>query len=272
MPRFVAPDGVELHYAVRGNGPPLLCLAGLTRNSTDFDYVAPFLDDVQMICLDYRGRGLSEWGDPTSYTIPTEAGDALALLDHLGIGKAAILGTSRGGLIAMGLAATVPDRLLGVFLNDIGPDIAPNGLAAIMGYLGRAPKERTLAEAAAMRATLLTGFANVPASRWFEEVSRHYRQTAEGLAITYDPALRRAVETASTQPAPDLWPLFDALAAVPLGLVRGANSDLLTSETANEMHRRRPDMLFAEIADRGHVPFLDEPAAVALLRRWVESL
>ena len=94
MPMFKAPDGTNLHYTDQGDGLPLLALSGLTRNGTDFDYVAPHLGNVRLIRLDYRGRGKSEWADPVTYTIPVEAGDAIALMDHLGIEKAAILGTS----------------------------------------------------------------------------------------------------------------------------------------------------------------------------------
>jgi len=128
MPHFTTSDGLSLHYTDEGAGLPLLCLSGLTRDGRDFDYVAPHLDQVRLIRMDYRGRGQSEWGDHSQYTIPVEARDAVELLDHLGLESAAVLGTSRGGLIAMLLAATARDRLTGVALNDIGPEIAPAGL------------------------------------------------------------------------------------------------------------------------------------------------
>ena len=272
MPDFRAPDGTRLSYSDEGLGRPILCLAGLTRNSSDFDYVAPHLSGVRLIRLDYRGRGRSDWADPATYTIPTEAQDALTLLDHLGLAQTAILGTSRGGLIAMLLAATAKDRLTGIFLNDIGPELAPEGLATILGYIGRNPVQKTYAEAARMRSTLLAGFRNVPQSRWEEEVHKHYIETSEGLVINYDPRLRDAVEQAGTQPAPDLWPLFDATAGLPLAAIRGANSDLLSAATLARMKERRPDMIAAEIPDRGHVPFLDEPEALAALQGWMAKL
>ncbi len=149
--------------------------------------------------------------------------------------------------------------------------LAPEGLAAIRGFVGLPPAARSLAEAAEMRATLLAGFSGVPRSRWEAEVRKHYRETPEGLAINYDPALREAV-LASVAPPGDPWALFDALAGLPLALIRGANSDLLAPETAAEMRRRRPDTVFAEVADRGHVPFLDEPEAVAALNRWLDEV
>lgn len=274
MPGFRAPDGVRLHYTDEGprDGLPVLCLAGLTRAGTDFDFVAPHLDDVRLIRLDYRGRGQSDWADPATYTIPAEAADALALLDHLGLAKAAILGTSRGGLIAMGLAAGAKDRLLGICLNDVGPVIAPEGLAFIATYLGRPPAARTIVEAARARAAAMTGFRGVPESRWFEEASRFYIETSRGLKLTYDPALREAVLGAQTAPMPDLWPFFDAIAPLPLAVIRGETSDLLARETAEEMRRRRPDAIHVEVPGRGHVPFLDEPEALTALRSWLEAM
>jgi len=272
MPRFFARDGLGLHYLDEGEGLPLLCLTGLTRDTQDFDYVAPHLKGVRLIRMDYRGRGQSDWADPSTYTIPQEGQDALALLDHLGIDKAAVLGTSRGGLIAMVLAATAKDRLLGVALNDIGPDIAPAGLKVIEGYLGKNPSWKTMDEAVAKRAKVMAGFENVPESRWREEIAHLYHATPAGLRITYDPRLRDAVLGGGAQPVPDLWPLYDALKGLPLCAIRGANSDLLSPETFAEMKRRRPDMIAAEVPDRGHIPFLDEPEALNALDRWLGML
>ncbi|PTX54765.1 pimeloyl-ACP methyl ester carboxylesterase [Litoreibacter ponti] len=272
MSTFTAADGVPIYYTDDGAGLPVLCLAGLTRNSTDFDYIAPHLGDVRMIRMDYRGRGKSGWSAPETYTLMQEGADVLALLDHLGIEKAAILGTSRGGIIAMGLAATVKERLFGVCLNDIGPEIAAPGLDAIKNYLGRRPTFRTMEEATVERAKLMAGFENVPVERWRAEAEKHYVETDEGLDINYDPGLREGVLGQSGNLNPDLWPFFDALEGLPTALIRGANSDLLTAETAAKMADRRPDMLVAEIPDRGHVPFLDEPESVLVIRAWIEEM
>ncbi len=272
MPDFIANDGVRLHYTDEGEGLPILCLAGLTRNGTDFDYVAPHLAGVRVIRLDYRGRGKSDWSDPGTYTIPQEGMDTVGLLNHLGLEKAAILGTSRGGIIAMGLAATVKDRLLGVCLNDIGPDIAAPGLEAIKNYLGRRPTFQTMEEAVFVRAELMAGFEGVPEDRWREEAEKHYVIEEDGLNINYDPKLREGVLERAENLALDLWPFFDALQGLPTALIRGANSDLLTQETADEMCRRRPDMLFTNVAGRGHVPFLDEPEALEIIHLWLEKL
>ena len=272
MPDFTASDGTRLFFRDEGDGIPILCLSGLTRNSTDFEYVLPELSGHRVIRLDYRGRGKSDWADPVSYTIMREGQDALELLDHLEIEKAAIIGTSRGGIIAMGLSGTVKERLLGVCLNDIGPEIAAPGLEAIKDYLGRKPTFRTLDEATYQRARLMVGFANIPEARWRAEAEKHYVVTSDGLDINYDPKLRDGVLAQAENLTPDLWPFFDAMTGLPLALIRGANSDLLTEETAQEMRRRRPDMLFADVPDRGHVPFLDEPDAVEVIRAWLEKL
>lgn len=271
MPFYDADDGTRLHYLDEGTGLPVITLAGLTRNAADFDHVAPHLD-VRLIRPDYRGRGQSDWADHSTYTVPQEAKDVIALMDHLGLEKAAILGTSRGGLIAMMLAATARDRLLGVALNDIGPEIAPAGLEIIKNYIGRTPAQKTYAEAAAFRDTNWLHFTGVPMARWLAEVRAHYKETPDGLVLRYDPKLRDALVAAGAQPAPDLWPLFDALHGLPLALIRGANSDLLTAATADKMAKRRPDMIRAEVPGRGHVPFLDEPQALDALHQWLERL
>ena len=183
MRRLVAPDGTGLAYRDEGTGTPVLCLPGLTRDSRDFDYLAPHLQGVRLIRLDPRGRGASDRADPATYTVPVEAGDALALLDHLGLERAGVIGTSRGGLLAMVIAATAPDRLAGVCLNDIGPVIGVDGIEVIMGYLGLPPPYATLEEAVAARPTVMKGFEGVSDDRWRQEAAKFYVVTDAGLDI-----------------------------------------------------------------------------------------
>lgn len=266
---FFAGDGARLAYRDQGEGLPVLCLAGLTRTMADFDYALPALAGCRVIRLDYRGRGASEWTGAATYTVPMEAQDALALLNHLGLARAAVLGTSRGGLIGMFLSAVAKDRLTGLCLNDVGPVIHRPGLERIKDYVGRNPAARTLREMALRMPKAMAGFANVPDARWAEEVEHFYDETPKGLQIRYDPVLREAFHAAVAGPENDLWPLFEACANLPLALIRGANSDLLSPEVAAEMRARRPDMIFADVPDRGHVPFLDEPASVAVLKAWL---
>lgn len=269
--RFRAPDGALLAYRDEGKGLPLLCLPGLTRSMADFDYLVPHLPPLRLIRMDYRGRGASEWTGPATYTVEQEARDALALLDHLNVAQAAILGTSRGGLIGMVLGAVARDRVLGLCLNDVGPEIARDGLSRIFDYVGRNPAGRTI-EGYAERLSRSPGFAGVPMSRWLDEARKLVVETPDGLRIPYDPSLREAFLAAFDGPPVDLWPLFDALAGLPLALIRGANSDLLTADTVAKMRARRPDMAFAEVPGRAHIPFLDEPEAVALIRDFLARL
>lgn len=269
---FTAADGARLAYRDEGTGLPLLCLPGLTRTMGDFEYLRLHLPPLRLIRMDYRGRGASDFTGAASYTVPVEAADARALLDHLGIPKAAVLGTSRGGLIGLFLAATARDRLLGLCLNDVGPVIERAGLERIFDYVGRNPAARSHAELAAAMPRLAPGFAGVPHERWLAEARLHYRETPEGLRITYDPALRDAFLAAFQGPPADAWPLFEACAGLPLALIRGANSDLLSSETAAEMRRRRPDLIFAEVPGRAHIPFLDEAESLAAIRSFLERI
>ncbi|MBP9048121.1 MAG: alpha/beta hydrolase [Tabrizicola sp.] len=270
-PRFPAEDGAMLAYCDQGEGLPLLCLPGLTRSMADFDYLAPHLPPLRLIRMDYRGRGKSDWTGTTTYTVEQEAKDALALLDHLGIARAAILGTSRGGLIGMVIGAVARDRVLGLCLNDVGPEIARDGLTRIADYVGRNPAGRRL-EDFADRLARSPGFDGVPMTRWLDEARKLAVETPDGLRLPYDPSLREAFLTAFNGPPVDLWPLFDALQGLPLALIRGGNSDLLAVETVARMQARRPDMAFAEVPDRAHIPFLDEPEALALIHSFLKGL
>jgi pimeloyl-ACP methyl ester carboxylesterase len=270
MKTFRACDGARLAYRDDGLGLPVLALAGLTRDSRDFDYLARYLpQDVRLIRLDSRGRGESDWTGPDTYSVGQEATDALALLDHLGIARAAIIGSSRGGLLGMVIAATAKHRLLGLCLNDVGPILERDGLLRIGTYVGVEPTVPTLQEVADRMQTAMPGFERVPPMRWQEETVRHYIQRDDGVGLTYDPAMRTAFDAAMAGPLPELWPLFDGCAGLPLALIRGAASDVLSRATAEEMCRRRPEMLFAEIPLRGHIPFLDEPEAVAVVISWL---
>jgi pimeloyl-ACP methyl ester carboxylesterase len=273
MPKFNTSDGLALHYLDEGAGLPILCLPGLTRTTQDFSYVTPYLRGNRLIKLDYRGRGKSDWDKNwQNYALPIECRDVIELLDHLKLDKFAVLGTSRGGLNAMGLAMGAKDRLLGVALNDIGPEIDPAGLAYIMTYLGRNPGAKNHVDAARAMERSMAGFQDVPFARWMEESVKHFHLSDAGLTFTYDPNLRKAVEKQGAQAAPDLWPYFDAFEGLPLAAIRGENSDLLSEATFAEMKRRRPDMVSATVIGRGHIPFLDEPESVAALQTWVEMM
>ena len=273
MGRATVSDGTTLHYADEGAGQPVLCLAGLTRNGDDFAFLLPHLEGCRVIRMDYRGRGRSDFADPMSYTILREAQDAVELLDHLGLSRVTVIGTSRGGLVAMVLAHMHPDRLAGVVLNDIGPEVAEAGLGRIMDYVGREPDLPDLDSAAAALAHVhADGFPGVPLSRWRDQAAAmFYEKPDGGLGLRYDPRLREAlVGQAGAGEAPDLWEMFDALAGRPVAAIRGANSDLLSEATFAAMQQRNPDLIAATVPDRAHVPFLDEPEARAAIRAVLE--
>ncbi|WP_039017846.1 alpha/beta fold hydrolase [Halocynthiibacter namhaensis] len=269
---YTTSDNVKIGYSDQGEGIPLLLLSGLTRNASDFEYLMPHLAGYRVIRPDYRGRGRSDWAPHDTYTVPIQARDQIELLDHLGIDKIAIIGTSLGGLISMVLAVTAIDRLAGVCFNDIGPEVSDEGRKFIMTYLGRRPPQKTLQDAALARAKFMDGFAGVPMERWLQEAKNHYIEENGRLNITYDPALRKPYEQAKNAEQPDLWPCFDALSHLPIALIRGENSDILTNACADEMRKRRPDMPFENVKDRGHVPFLDEPQSLTVIHKFLDLL
>lgn len=274
MTHFKTSDGLRLYFEDTGTGQPLLCLPGLTRNTRDFDFLKPHMTACRVIAMDYRGRGQSDYAsDFHSYSVPQEAQDVIALLDHLELDKVTILGTSRGGLIAMALAAMHPDRLAGVILNDVGPVIAPGGIGRIMQYVGRVPPYRTLTEAAeAMAAALGPQFPDLATEVWHTLATAQYEETPAGLTLRYDPRLRDALlAQAEAGPPPDLWPLFDALLPLPVGVLRGANSDILSAETLSEMQARHTGLIATTVPNRGHVPLLDESESLDLIHRILKD-
>ncbi|MCE8548239.1 alpha/beta hydrolase [Ruegeria pomeroyi] len=274
MASFTSSDGLRLFYEDEGTGQPLLCLAGLTRCSRDFEFLRPHVTDLRLIRLDYRGRGQSDYDpDYRNYNVLREAHDAIELLDHLALDRVSVLGTSRGGMIAMALAASHPDRLAGVILNDVGPVIEPAGIARIMDYVGKKPVSKTHDQAAlALKQAMEPQFPGVPLSVWRKQAEIQYAATDQGLALRYDDGLHKALlDQAATGAIPDLWLFFEALRGIPTAVLRGANSDILGAGTVAEMHRRYPGLISAEVPDRGHVPFLDEPQSLDLIRRILEA-
>lgn len=274
MPYFTTTDDRRIYFEDIGKGQPLLCLAGLTRCSRDFSFLAPHVTDLRMIAMDYRGRGRSDYDpDYMNYNIFRESHDAIELLDHLGLDRVTVLGTSRGGLIAMALAASHPERLSGVILNDVGPVIEPSGIARIMEYVGKKPVSKTHDQAArVLRDAMEPQFPGVPLEKWRKQAEIQYEATPDGLALRYDDALHKALlEQAATGAIPDMWLFFEALKDIPTGVIRGANSDILGADTLAEMHRRHPGLISADVPNRGHAPFLDEPESLDIIRRILEA-
>ena len=255
----------------------MVCLPGLARTTADFDLLARALaGDAarprRVLALDYRGRGLSDHDpDPDNYSIPVELDDVLAVLTARGIGSAAFVGTSRGGLLVMALAATRPGMIAGAVLNDIGPVVETQGLMRIKSYVGKLPQPRSFEDGAEIQRRLFGGqFPGLGDAAWLAAARRTWREENGRLALTYDPKLARVLAAVDPEhPLPPLWPQFDALAQVPLMVIRGANSDILSAATVEAMRARRAATTLLEIPDQGHAPLLAEPATIAAIAGFV---
>lgn len=263
-------DGLKIH--ARAIGPretaalPVLCLPGLTRTTEDFAVLAAALatdakQPRRVIAIDYRGRGLSDYDpDPAHYSVPVEAGDVMALAASLGITRAILVGTSRGGIISMALAASQPALIAGIVMNDIGPVVELQGLLKIKGYVGERPVPASYDDAAgAIRALFADVFPNLTDADWLAWAKRAFRDQNGRLVQTYDPKLAAALAgiTLETPMAP-AWELFDAMKTIPLLLIHGELSDLLSFESVKAMKARKPDLQLVSVADQGHAPLLDD--------------
>lgn len=265
-------DGLSLHardYPGQARRAPVICLHGLTRNARDFEDLAPLLVDRtgrRVLAVDMRGRGASDRAaDPMTYTPGVYAADVLGLLDSEGLARAAFIGTSMGGLIMMTLAAIRPEAIAAAVLNDVGPEIAPEGLARIRGYVGvAAPTPDWAAAAGHVRDANATVFPHYGQDDWDRMARRTFRETDGRPTLDYDPAIATPIRAADPDaPAPDLWPFFTALAAGrPSLLIRGETSDILSPAIAGRMRAAAPAMAYADVPGTGHAPMLDEPAAV----------
>ena len=276
-----AADGTQLYardYAARRGSAltPAVCLPGLTRNSKDFETIAPRLaESRRVLALDFRGRGRGGRADPSTYRPDQEVADTLAVLDHLGIQRFAILGTSRGGIAAMVMAARALPRMAGVLFNDIGPRIDKGGLLRIRGYLGSDPLFAGWDEAVAALKSTNPGFPGLAEAEWLAFARRVYREENGRPRADYDMALGRIFPSAAEIEAgsvPELWALFDMLAAIPCLALRGEHSDLLSEETVAEMRSRHPRLATVTVPDRGHVPFLDEPESLSAIDGWLAAV
>ena len=247
---------------------PVIAIHGLTRNSADFGTIAPLIAATgrRVLALDVRGRGRSDRAaDPMTYQPPVYAKDVLALLDQAGIGRAVFLGTSMGGLITMALTAMAPERVAAAILNDIGPEVAPEGLARIASYTGQKVEIRTWDDAADYaRRTNGAALPHYGPDDWMTFARRVFREGPDGAPVLdYDPDITAPMRAGGKDAlVPDLWPAFRNLAkGRPLLLVRGATSDLLSPDIAGRMREAAPHMAFVEVPGVGHAPMLDEPAA-----------
>jgi pimeloyl-ACP methyl ester carboxylesterase len=272
-------DGLRLYarvYEAANKGAPtVLCLHGLTRNSRDFEDLAPYLSSrYRVIAPDLRGRGFSA-RDPQmqNYQPAIYVRDILALLDAVDAPRVAIIGTSLGGMLAMMMGYGQHKRVAGMVLNDVGPEVDPAGLERIKQYAGKLPPALTWRVAVAQTVAVFgEAWPGLPPERWERLARRGYREDAAGVVLAdADPNIGEALRAAPAA-ALDLWPLWRALRSVPTLAIRGARSDILSAATFARMKSENPDLEQLEVADRGHVPLLDEPECLAALDSFLSRI
>ena len=276
---FTARDGLRLyarHYPAAGSvRRPVLCLAGLTRNARDFHDLATALarpDQAgrDVYAIDCRGRGRSEYDrDWRNYTVLVELSDVLDFMTMKGLHDAAIIGTSRGGLIAMLMAALRPCAMGALVLNDIGPVVEREGLARIVAYVGRIPLPADWKEATELvREMNKRQFPAVTAEQW-ADYARAWFNDDNGLPTQgYDPYISRAISLIDG-PMPELWPQFAALARVPVLAIRGENSDVLSTRTLEEMRARHPRLEATTVPGQGHAPLLKDARTISAIAEFL---
>jgi pimeloyl-ACP methyl ester carboxylesterase len=286
LPRSIflsAPDGLRLHVRAWGArtapGLPVVCLPGLARTTADFECLAialtgPDAPPRAVYALDSRGRGRSDYDrNSANYSFTVELADLVATLTALGIGRAVFVGTSRGGLLTMLLAAARPTAIAGAVLNDIGPVIEPKGLVRIKGYVGKLPQPTSLDDAATILRRLFGAqFPALTEENWHAFAHRTFEERGEQLVPNYDPRLAETLRGVDVErPLPSLWNEFDALARTPVMVIRGANSDVLSPATVKAMRARHKSLKTIEVADQGHAPLLAEPAVIARIAGFIAS-
>lgn len=276
---WTSADGLRLYGRVYDSAdraaPTILCLPGLTRNSRDFEVLAPHLAQrYRVICPDLRGRGFSE-RDPQwrNYHPGTYLDDIGRLMEAFALERVAVIGTSLGGLLAMLLAAGQPGRVAGMVLNDIGPEADRRGIERIRGYAGRLPPVRTWDEAVAQfREVSGRALPGLSDQQWSALARRIYREDASGVPVLdCDPMIGEAIRAAPAVPQ-GLWPVFAQIGDVPMLVVRGELSDILSAEILERMQREKSDLESLTVAGRGHVPLLDEPEVLSAIDRFLARL
>jgi pimeloyl-ACP methyl ester carboxylesterase len=268
---------VRSHGSRTAPALPVVCLPGLTRTGADFETLAAALaDDAgaprHVVALDSRGRGKSDYDrDPTKYSLPVELGDLIAVLTALGIGKAVFVGTSRGGILTMLLAAHRPTLIAGCVLNDIGPVIEPKGLARIKSYVGRLPQPASFHEGAEILRRLFGNeFPKLSDDEWVTFARRTFKEEGSRIVPSYDVRLGSILQEVDLdRPVPTLWKEFDALARVPVMVIRGGNSEILSTATVEAMRSRRDQLEVLEVPDQGHAPFLAGDEILARIAAFI---
>ena len=275
-------DGLRMHvreYGARSApGTPVVCLPGFTRTVADFEELAAVLANGtpkrRVIAIDSRGRGQSDYdANPGNYNLGVELADVVSVLIARAAGPAVFVGSSRGGILTMMMSVAHPTMIAGVVLHDVGPVIEAKGLARIKSYVGNVPQPRSFEEGADILRRLMSAqFPKLTADQWLAFARRNWQAKNGKLMPTYDQRLARTLAAIDIErPLPPLWNEFDALARVPMLVIRGANSDVLSAATVAAMRERRPDLQAIEIPDQGHVPLLEGDELLAQIAGFVAA-
>jgi len=272
-----AQDGLRLHvraYGARASAAlPVVCLPGLARTAADFESLAAILSsDRQVLAVDYRGRGKSDYDhNPANYNLQVELADLLAVLTAFGIGPAVFIGTSRGGILTMLLAVARPTAIAGCVLNDIGPVIELGGVMRIKSYVGKLPQPASFREAAdVLQQRFGSHFPKWGDADWLAFARRTFKEANGRLLPDYDIKLATILDGITPErPLPPLWKEFDALARLPVMVVRGTNSDILSAATVEAMCARRRSLDVVEVADEGHAPRLTDPQTAGRIAAFI---
>jgi pimeloyl-ACP methyl ester carboxylesterase len=265
----------EIHYVEWGahDAPPLIMWHGLARTGRDFDDIAAALSDTyRIICPDTIGRGLSQWSpDPDNeYCLAFYARIAQALVDQLGFEQVRWVGTSMGGATGtVAGATTLKDRISHLVLNDNGPALAAPAIERIKAYAGNPPSFDTVTELEVFYRGVYKPFGWMSDAQWRRLAETSTRRLPDGKVTThYDPAMVRQFFVHPDDY--DLWDEYDAL-TMPTLVLRGAESDLLLQQTAEQMQERGPHALLSVIDGCGHAPALNVPAQIELIREFLEE-
>lgn len=265
-------DMAYVEWGDPDNPRVLVCVHGLTRSGRDFDFLAQAMaDQYRVVCPDVVGRGRSAWlRDKRHYTVPQYCGDMVTLLARLDAQTVHWLGTSMGGLIGMALAAQEGAPISRLVLNDVGPVVTAASIARIGEFLGRAPRFATVENAEAFVRFVSSPFGALTDAQWRHLTVHTLRPHADGgYAMAYDPGIAEPFrQDMDTGKDVELWPLYD-LVRCPTLLVRGAQSDLLTADTARQMSERGPRARLVEIPEVGHAPVLMAADQIAIVRDFL---
>ncbi|RBP51752.1 alpha/beta fold hydrolase [Arenicella xantha] len=285
---YTSADKLSLYARDYGSSPKtnsapvttVLCMHGLTRNSADFAPLCSALKvalpgGFRLIAVDQRGRGRSDYDDnPENYTPAVYMHDMFALLEHLDVDSVIAIGTSMGGIIAMLMAAYRPDTVRAMVINDIAPEVPPAAIKRLQRYVGQLAPVKSWDDAIA-QTKLINEFAfpNASAADWQAFAERLFVENTQGIPeLAYDANIKQAFSTDYDETPPDMWGLFEQIIDIPMLLIRGELSDLLTSQLAEAMRHKKPDLNIALVPQVGHAPMLTEPEAFSAITDFLVGL